>query len=67
VAAKLGILKQGTLEENQQQRGRTWDEQQGYTWTDYKTNKQIEKELKITPICTGIQANLDKTCKQNAS
>jgi hypothetical protein len=23
VAAKLGILKQGTLEENQQQRGRT--------------------------------------------
>ena len=22
----------------------------GYTWTDYKTNTQIEKELKITPI-----------------
>jgi hypothetical protein len=22
----------------------------GYTWTDYKTNKQIAKELKITPI-----------------
>jgi len=22
----------------------------GYTWTDYKTNKQIRKELKITPI-----------------
>jgi len=22
----------------------------GYTWTDYKTNAQIEKELKITPI-----------------
>jgi hypothetical protein len=22
----------------------------GYTWTDYKTNKQITKELKITPI-----------------
>jgi hypothetical protein len=22
----------------------------GYTWTEYKTNTQIEKELKITPI-----------------
>jgi len=22
----------------------------GYTWTDHKTNKQITKELKITPI-----------------
>ena len=22
----------------------------GYTWTDYKTNAQIVKELKITPI-----------------
>jgi len=22
----------------------------GYTWTDYKTNVQIAKELKITPI-----------------
>ena len=22
----------------------------GYTWKDYKTNKQITKELKITPI-----------------
>jgi hypothetical protein len=22
----------------------------GYIWTDYKTNAQIEKELKITPI-----------------
>jgi hypothetical protein len=22
----------------------------GYTWTDYKTNTQITKELKITPI-----------------
>jgi hypothetical protein len=22
----------------------------GYTWTDYKTNAQIAKELKITPI-----------------
>jgi len=22
----------------------------GYTWTDYKTNAQIAKELKVTPI-----------------
>jgi hypothetical protein len=22
----------------------------GYTWTDYKTSRQITKELKITPI-----------------
>jgi len=22
----------------------------GYTWTDYKTNAQIAKELQITPI-----------------
>ena len=22
----------------------------GYTWTDYKTNTQVTKELKITPI-----------------
>jgi hypothetical protein len=22
----------------------------GYTWTDYKTNTQITKELKATPI-----------------
>jgi hypothetical protein len=24
----------------------------GYTWTDYKTNTQIAKELKITPVWT---------------
>jgi hypothetical protein len=24
----------------------------GYTWTDYRTNSQIAKELKITPIWT---------------
>jgi len=38
----------------------------GYTWTDYKTNEQIAKELKITPILekiTGIQEKLDTTCK----
>jgi hypothetical protein len=38
----------------------------GYTRTDYKTNTQIAKELKITPIfrqITGIQKKLDTTCK----
>jgi hypothetical protein len=36
----------------------------GYTRTDYKTNTQIAKELKITPIfgqITGIQEKLDTT------
>jgi len=27
----------------------------GYTWTDYKTNTQIAKELKITPILYKLQ------------
>jgi len=27
----------------------------GYTWTDYKTNTQIAKELKITPILGKLQ------------
>ena len=38
----------------------------GYIWSDYKTNAQIAKELKITPNfrqITGIQEKLDKTCK----
>jgi len=26
----------------------------GYTWTDYKTNAQIAKELKITPILDNL-------------
>ena len=37
----------------------------GYTWTDYKTNAQIAKDLKITNFgqITGIQEKLDRTCK----
>jgi hypothetical protein len=38
----------------------------GYTWTDYKTNTQIAKELKITPILdkiTGLQEKWDTICK----
>ena len=27
----------------------------GYTWTDHKTNRQIAKELKITPILDKLQ------------
>jgi hypothetical protein len=27
----------------------------GYIWTDYKTNLQIAKELKITPILDKLQ------------
>ena len=32
----------------------------GYIWTDYKTNPQIAKELKITPILDKL---FDTTCK----
>ena len=38
----------------------------GYTWTDYKTNAQIAKELKNNTNfgqITGIQEKLDTTCK----
>jgi len=37
----------------------------GYTWTDYKTNAQIAKELKITPILNKLleHKKLDTTCK----
>ena len=40
-----------------------------YICTNYKTNTQISKELKITPVLkkiTGIQEKLDTTCKFNA-
>jgi hypothetical protein len=38
----------------------------GYTWTDYKTNIQIEKESKNNTNSgqiTRIQEELDTTCK----
>ena len=37
----------------------------GYTWTDYKTNTQITRELKNTNFgqIAGILENLDTTCK----
>ena len=41
-----------------------------YTWTDYKTNTQITKELNNNTNfgqITGIQEELETTCKQNAS
>ena len=41
----------------------------GYTWTDYKTNTEIAKELKYDPSFgqnTGIQKKLVAMCKQNA-
>jgi hypothetical protein len=27
----------------------------GYTWTDYKTNKEVAKELNITQVLDGVQ------------
>jgi len=38
---------------------------EGYTWTDYKTNAQIAKELKITSILDKL-LEYKRTCKQNA-
>jgi len=38
----------------------------GYTWTDYKTNAQITKELKITQILHKLmeyKRNWNTTCK----
>ena len=38
----------------------------GHTWTDYKTNTQIAKELKITPILDKLleyKKQLGTTCK----
>jgi len=35
----------------------------GYTGTDHRTNTQIAKEFKITPILDKIQEKMDKTCK----
>ena len=38
----------------------------GYTWTDYKTNAQICKGVKNNigfGQITGIQENVDTTCK----
>jgi hypothetical protein len=39
---------------------------EGYFWTDYKTNAQIAKELKITQILDKLlqyKRKLDTTCK----
>jgi hypothetical protein len=32
----------------------------GYTWTDYKTNTEIAKELYITPVFDTIQKKLER-------
>jgi hypothetical protein len=38
----------------------------GYTWTDYKTNTDISKELNITPVLDKIQ-DYRKNCIQNVN
>jgi len=40
----------------------------GYTWTDYKTNTNITKELNITPVLDKIQEyrRFVATYKQNS-
>ena len=39
----------------------------GYTWTDLKKNRQTNKQTPILRQITGIQEELDTTCRQNAS
>ena len=50
MAAKLGLLEQVTPEEITAAEIKYMRRTAGCTWTDYKTNGQIAKELKITPI-----------------
>jgi hypothetical protein len=38
-----------------------WRRTAGYIWTDYKTNTQIAKELKITPILDKFYWNTRET------
>jgi hypothetical protein len=52
MAAKLGILSKGR-QKNNSSRDTYMRRTAGYTWTDYETNTQITKELKITPRETG--------------
>jgi hypothetical protein len=50
MAAKLGLLKQGDARRITAAEMKYMRRTAGYTWTDYKTNTQITKELKITQI-----------------
>jgi hypothetical protein len=62
ISEKVGIANKGSIPVH--------EETAGYTWTDYKTNTQIAKELKINSNfeqITGIQEKLDTICKQNTS
>jgi len=66
MAAKLGTIKASDTRRITAAEMKYMRRTAGYTWTDYKTNAQIAKELKITPIfgqITGIQEKLDTTCK----
>jgi hypothetical protein len=70
MAAKLGVLKQGTLEEYQQQRWSTWAEQQDTLWQVTKQTNRNCKWIKNNSSfgqITGIQGKLNTTCKQNTS
>jgi len=48
------VAKLGTIKARDARRIRVAEikymRRRGYNWTDYKTNTQITKELKITPI-----------------
>jgi len=66
MAAKLGLLKQVTSENNSCRDEIHEKNSRIHLGTDYRTNGQIAKELKITPILDKsleIQEKLDTTCK----
>ena len=50
MAAKLGLLKQRDARRITAAEMKYMRRAAGYTWADHKTNTQITKELKITPI-----------------
>jgi hypothetical protein len=51
---------------NNSSRDEMYEKTAGCTWTDYKTNREIAKELCITPVLDTIQKKLDAKCQHNA-
>jgi hypothetical protein len=39
----------------------------GYTWTDYKTNREIAKKLNITPVLDKYRTKEKNWLQMNAS
>jgi hypothetical protein len=68
MAAKLGTVKARDTSRISAAEMKYMRRTAGYTWTDCKTNTQIAKELKLTPILDKLleyKRKLDTTCKKN--